>query len=154
MFENDPLKVYYQNHPNATIKDYLDYLDTKKKEDFEKENNRNDLKIQWYKDLAGRFFILKFNERVYMVIYVDKYPSTEFKTKYTVYSINVEHNTIVKEDNREINRHWFKNPYEKPYWGQNEGECIEITKEVYKDIVNKYNICHDFVKSIDIKNIR
>ena len=151
MFENYPLiEIYYRNHPDATIKEYLEYCRKLKENEKLNENTRYENCIEWYKNLQDRYFILNMNNVSFIALYVDKWPDTEYDNRYTCYNINIEKPNIIK-DKREINRLWFKNPYEKPYYGEYYGGCKEITKEEFDSIVQKYNTIETLVKSINVK---
>ena len=143
---------YYQTNPNDSIKDYIEYVNNYKKEERCKEEERLKNCNEWYKALEGRCFLISFHSNAHIVLKVTKWPNTEFKNQYLCYNIYYNPNSISKE-NRDVNRYWFKNPYEKPYHGQNEGSCREISEESYNEIVEKCSKIEEIVNSIDIKNL-
>lgn len=144
---------YYQTNPNDSIKDYIEYVNNCKKEEQCKEEERLKNRNEWYKSLEGRCFLISFHSNAHMVLKVTKWPNTEFKNPYLCYNIYYNPNRIIKEENRDVNRYWFKNPYEKPYYGQNEGSCREISEETYNEIVEKCAKVEEIINSIDIKNL-
>lgn len=144
---------YYQTNPNDSIKDYIEYVNNYKKEEQCKEEERLKNRNEWYKALEGRCFLISFHSNSHIVLKVTKWPNTEFKNPYLCYNISYNPNHISKEENRDINRYWFKNPYERPYYGQNEGSCREISEESYNEIVEKCSKIEEITKSIDIKNL-
>lgn len=148
-----PIVIYYQYHPDATIKEYLEYEALKEKEKKDAELERQNKCLEWYKALEGRYFLICFNSNAYMAVKVTKWPDTEFKNKYICYNIGLNPNNIIKEENRDVNRYWFKNPYEKPYFGQNEGSCKEISEEKYNEIVEKCARIEEITNSINVKNL-
>lgn len=151
MFNNEsPIEIYYRNHPKALVEEYLQYVKEEKERKYAEEKERYNNCIEWYKNLNGRYFIITFNRSSFIALYVDKWPSSEFNTSYTCYNISLDSYSICKTE-RKINRYWFKNPYEKPYSGQDVGECKEITKEEFDSIVDKCNIIENLVKSINLK---
>ena len=150
---NSDIEIYFNSHPDATIKEYLDYVKAKDIEKKEYESEREKNRIEWYKALEGRCFIITFHSRAHIVLKVTEWPNAEFKNKYLCYNIYIDPNYIIKEENREVNRYWFKNPYEKPYYGQNEGSCKEISEEMYNEIVEKCEKVEEIINSINIKNL-
>jgi len=144
---------YYQTNPNGSIKDYIEYVNNYKKEEQSKEEERLKNRNEWYKSLEGRCFLISFHSNAHIVLKVTKWPDTEFRNQYLCYNIYYNPNRIIKEENRDVNRYWFKNPYEKPYYGQNEGSCKEISEETYNEIVEKYTRIEEIINSIDIKNL-
>ena len=152
LFEHlSPIEIYYQNNPDATLKDYLDYEAAQRKEVADKEQERHDKCMQWYKDLEGRCFAINFNGNVFMVLKVTKWPNTEFRNKYTCYHISLNPAHISKEDSCDVNRYWFNNPYEVPHVGQNMNKCAEIPEEVYNEIVSKCEQIKSITDSVNIK---
>ena len=152
MFNTEsPIEIYYRSHPDATIKEFIDYTKEQDRRKQEAENERYNNCIDWYKNLEGRYFIINFNGTSYLAVYVDRWPSTEFNNKYQSYGISTDKYSIIDEKGREINRYWFKNPYEKPYCGQNNGSCKEITKEEFEDIAKKCIEIKNIVESINLK---
>ena len=144
---------YYQANPNDSIKDYIEYVNNCKKEERCKEEERSKKCIEWYKSLEGRYFLITFHGCSHIVLKVTKWPNTEFKNSYLCYNIHYNPNSIIKEENRDVNRYWFKNPYEKPYYGQNEGSCKEISEDSYNEIVEKCSKIEEIINSIDIKKL-
>jgi len=144
---------YYQTNPNDSIKDYIEYINNCRKEEQCKEEERLKNRNEWYKSLEGRCFLISFHSNAHIVLKVTKWPDTEFKNPYLCYNIYHNPTNIIKEENRDVNRYWFKNPYEKPYHGQNEGSCKEISEETYNEIVEKCARVEEIINSIDIKNI-
>jgi hypothetical protein len=152
MFNNEsPIEIYYQSHPDATIKEFIDYTKEQDRRRQEAETERYNNCIDWYKNLEGRYFIINFNGTSFLAVYVDRWPSTEFNNKYQSYGISTDKYSIINEKGRDINRYWFKNPYEKPYFGQNDGSCKEITKEEFEDIAKKCIEIKNIVESINLK---
>ena len=137
---------YYATHPNASIGDYLDYVKSCEADTREKENERQKNCTDWYKALAGRYFILDFNGNSFCAVKVDSWPSTEFKNRYDCYNINLRYKGMYFES-RDINRYWFNNPYERPYIGRGTNKCKEITKEQYDSIVEKAKQIKEFVET-------
>ena len=147
-----PVEIYYNTHPDATIKEFIDFVKEETRRKNEAERERSEKCTNWYKELAGRYFIINFNGSSFLAIYVDHWPSNEFNNKYQCYGISIKDSYCISNQNgREVNRYWFKNPYEKPYYGRNEGSCKEITKEEFDDIANKYSQIKDIVESINLK---
>lgn len=144
---------YYQMNPNDSIKDYIEYVNNCKKGEQCKEEERFKNCNEWYKALEGRCFLISFHSNAHIVLKVTKWPNTEFKNQYLCYNIYYNPNSIIKEENRFVNRYWFKNPYEKPYHGQNEGSCREISEESYNEIIEKYSKIEETFNSINIKNL-
>ena len=144
---------YYQTNPNDSIKDYIEYVNNCKKEEQSKEEERLKNCIDWYKSLEGRYFLISFHSNAHIVLKVTKWPNTEFKNSYLCHNIYFNPTHIIKEENRDVNRYWFKNPHEKLYHGQNQGSCREISEESYNEIVEKYARVKEIINSIDIKNL-
>ena len=144
---------YYKTNPNDSIKDYIEYTNNCRKEEQCKEEERLKKRDEWYKSLEGRCFLISFHSNAHIVLKVTKWPNTEFKNPYLCYNISYNPNRISKQENRDVNRYWFKNPYEKPYYGQNEGSCREISEESYNEIVEKYARVEEITNSIDVKNL-
>ena len=135
-----PVEIYYKTHPDATIKDFIDFIKEETRRKNEAERERSEKCTNWYKELAGRYFIFNFNGSSFLAVYVDHCPSNEFNNKYQCYGISIKDSYCISNQNgREVNRYWFKNPYE------------EITKEEFDDIANKYSQIKDIVESINLK---
>jgi len=145
--------VYFQYHPDATLKEYLEYEALKEKEKKDAVLERQNKCLEWYKALEGRCFLICFHSNSYMAVKVTKWPDTEFQNKYICYNISLNPNFINKEENKNVNRYWFKNPYENPYYGQNEGLCKEISEEKYNEIAEKCAQIEEITNSINIRNI-
>ncbi len=150
---NSDIEIYFKSHPDATVKEYLDYIKAKNTEKIEAENERQKKCIEWYKSLEGRCFLISFHSNAHIVLKVTKWPDTEFQNSYLCYNIYYNPNYIIKEENRDVNRYWFKNPYEKPYYGQKEGSCKEISEEKYNEIAEKYAQIEEITNSINVRNI-
>jgi len=148
---NSDIEIYFKSHPDATIKEYLDYVKAKDIEKKKSKDEREKNRIEWYKALEGKCFLITFHSNAHIVLKVTKWPKTEFQNEYLCYNIYSDY--IVKEDNRNVNRYWFKNPYEKPYYGQNEGSCREISEESYNEIAEKCAKVEEIINSINIKNL-
>lgn len=144
--DNINIFEYYKTHPDASIKDYLDYVNEYR----EKEQKEREEKIKncenWYKALAGRYFVFDFNGCSFCAVKVDKWPSNEFRNKYDCYNIDTRCQGIVFE-NRDINRYWFNNPYERDYTGRGSTKCKEITKEQFDFIAENANNIKSFVET-------
>jgi hypothetical protein len=144
--DNINIFEYYKTHPDASIKDYLDYVNEYR----EKEQKEREEKIknceEWYKALAGRYFVFDFNGCSFCAVKVDKWPSNEFRNKYDCYNIDARRQGIVFE-NRDINRYWFNNPYERDYTGRDSTKCKEITKEQFDFIAENANNIKSFVET-------
>lgn len=145
------IENYYAIHPNATLKEYFDYIKEenkiKKQQVIEKEHKL----IEWYKNLEGRYFILNFNNDSFLAVYVDKWPNNAYNNPYLCYNIVLDTNCINEQEKRQVSRYWFKNPYEDNYFGQNEGSCKEITKEEFDSIVDKYKTIKNLIGTINLK---
>jgi len=146
-----PIEIYYKNHPKALVEEYLQYVKEENERKKAIENERYNNCIDWYKNLEGRYFIIDFNGTSFLAVYVDRWPSNEFNNKYQCYAISTDKYSIIDENGREVNRYWFKNPYEKPYHGQNFGSCKEITKEEFEYIAKKCVEVKNIVESINLK---
>lgn len=149
MFESNSIKDYLLKHPEASLKEYWEYENMKEKEKKDAESQRLDKCIEWYKALEGRYFLMDFNGNSKMALKVTKWPDTEYRNTYCCYNISLNPAHIDKEVNRDVNRYWFKNPYET-YYGQNIGSCKEISEEEFNDIVEKCNQIEELTKSIKV----
>ena len=150
--DNSDIEIYFKSHPDATVKEYLDYAKAKDDEKKESESERKKNRIEWYKALKGRCFLITFHSCSHIALKVTNCPSEGTENTYICYNIHIKPNYITKED-RYINPYWFKNPYEKYFHGQNEGSCIEISEEKYNEIVEKCARVEEIVNSINIKDL-
>lgn len=137
---------YYRANPDASVKDFIDYVKTCEDDSRAKENERQKKCEDWYKSLAGRYFIFDFNGCSFCAVKVDSWPSNEFKNKYDCYDIDTRYQGMYFES-RDVNRYWFNNPYEKPYTGRGSTKCKEITKEQYESIAEKAKQIKNFVET-------
>ena len=54
MFNTEsPIEIYYWSHPDATIKEFIDYTKEQDRRKQEAENERYNNCIDWYKNLEG-----------------------------------------------------------------------------------------------------
>ena len=126
---------YLSIHPNDKLFDYVNFL--KEQEDITR-NERKELlhnRLEWYKALVGRYFIIDFNGCSYCVVYIDKLFTNDITTKFLTYDIyrsSVQF-SITKE-NRPINRFWLNCPYEDECFGK----CTTKVKEITKEEFDKY----------------
>lgn len=149
---NKEIEIYYKDHPNSTLKEFLDYVKEQDRIKFDLESENYYKKMDWYKNLEGRYFMINFNSNLFLVLYVDHWPNSEFRNKYLCYNISISDSYITKQDERNVNRYWFHNPYETLNYGQNDCcNCKEITKEEFDSIIEKSSQIKEIVESINIK---
>jgi hypothetical protein len=141
---NVNIEIFYKSNPDAKLKDYFDACE---KADEEIRKN-NELKNNWYKELANRYFIINFNGFSFCAVKVDKWPDTNYENLYLCYNINSDEKTIVKE-NRKINRYWFNNPFENS--ALTNTKCTEISEDEFNSIAKIYEQVKDLTDSINIK---
>lgn len=142
---NVDIEIFYRSNPDATLKDYFDAC---KKADEEIRKN-NELKNNWYKELANRYFIINFNGASFCVVKVDKWPDTNYENLYLCYNVNINAKTIEKEK-RKVNRYWFNNPFENS--GLSCNKCKEISEDEFNKIAEAYEQIEKLVDSINIKD--
>jgi len=126
------VKDLNSENPDMTLGQFLNKLNEKEKIRKEERVKQLNNKLEWYKNLIGRYFILNFNDVSYCVVYIDKLFSGEITTKFLTYDIHrsSEQFSITKE-NRPINKLWFNCPYEDEYFGKSSTKVKEITKEEF-----------------------
>lgn len=143
---------YLKLNPNASLKDWGDYLTSCEEATKQYENEQYKKCEDFYKELEGRYFIINFNGASFCIIKVDKWPSNQYVNKYDCYNIyNDSYKSSIEFERRNINRYWFNNPYEKKYYGSGSTKCKEITKEEYDDIVDKAKKIKEIIGSINLK---
>lgn len=136
---NSNIEIYLKSHPDATIKEYLDYVKAKDNIERAKRAEQLNNKVQWYKDLIGRYFILNFNGCAYTVVHVDKMFSGDFATQFPVYNVYRSKDKVsIDKENRIVNKFWFNCPYEDPYYGKGSTKVKEITKEEFDNFTKLY----------------
>lgn len=141
------MEDYMRVHPNATLEEYIKHVkEIKNALENEEIERRNNI-LNWYKELEGRYFVINFNNNSFIALYVNKWPDTQYDTKYDCYEILLSESKLYLEK-RSINRHWFCNPYE---YHDDYTKCYEITKEEYESIVEKATEVKEIVKSINLK---
>ena len=74
---NSDIEIYFKSHPDATVKEYLDYVKAKNIEKREAENERQEKCIEWYKSLEGRCFLISFHSNAHIVLKVTKCPNAQ-----------------------------------------------------------------------------
>lgn len=129
-------KEYLKNHPEATLNEYVKYVDKIKKDEIETaiEIERN--KKQWYEDLIGRYFCINFNDRSKAYCKLSKNDNGLVSEPcYNIYKDSSE--ISFKKETRYINYVWFNNPYEDNYKKDKHVRIVELTKEQYDEVVSK-----------------
>ena len=136
--ETNYIKSYLSSHPEASLKDYVDYLDSIEKEKRDKETERQNNERKYFESMIGKYFIINFNNSSYIVVYIDKLISGT-RDKFKCYDIIIGQKFSIECEIREFNKFWFiNNPYLPPVLGQACQWTKEISKEEYEAIVKQY----------------
>jgi hypothetical protein len=145
------INEYLKLHPDASLKDWADYIKSSEEEEFKERKERYKKCEEWYKTLEGRYFIINFNGASFCAVKIDKWPSSTYGNTYDCYNINLQYNGIWFEK-RPINRLWFDNPYESEYYsGKGVSGYKEITEEDFDNIAYKAKQFKETIKEIDLK---
>ena len=133
------LELSLSANPNITLAEYLNQLNERQKIEREKRAEQLNNRVQWYKDLIGRYFIINFNGCAYSVVNVDKMFSSDLTTQFPVYNIYRSKDKFsIDKENRIINKLWFNCPYEDEYYGKGTTKVKEITKEEFENFTKLY----------------
>ena len=119
-------------NPDMTIGQFLNKMNEKEKIRKDEEAKRLNNKLEWYKNLIGRYFILNFNGVSYSVVYVNKLFTGEYTSKFPTYHVYRSNDkcSIDKEDGI-VNKLSFNCPYEDEHYGGTAVKVKEITKEEF-----------------------
>lgn len=132
----DEIKEYRQNHPSASLEDYVAHLE-------EADNAMKELiqtRKDWYRGLVGRYFNLR--EWYFKVFEED---GELFMDSYEVYFSDDDAKTVMvtRCNYSALIEDWFYSPFDIP---REDYASIakEITEETFNKVVNKYNeICEN-----------
>lgn len=161
MFENNYTinSEYINNHPDMTLKEYLDECKNNELKHQKEENERKKKEIEYYNSLKDKYFIINFNNSSYIIVYVDKELGNKNNVKFYCYSIVYWDNNRFefKEETREFNNLWFDNPYTQNYctYGKPVQWCKEIKKDEYEGIINMLRSCKsvlNHIKDVSLNN--
>lgn len=140
-------KEYLNKHPEATLKEYLDYVEAEDKAKNDAIAEREKKYKEWFESKIGSYFLIDFNGNSKMVFELAYSPNFGRSTKNLVAktsyewfkdSINVK---LSIEKNRHINALWLPNPYTNSpslTLGVNK-EVYELTKEEFDEYVSIFN---------------
>lgn len=140
-------KEYLNKHPEASLKEYLDYVAAEDKAKNDAITEREKKYKEWFESKIGSYFLVDFNGNSKMVFELAYRPNFGRSTKdlvaKTAYewfkdSVTVKLST---EKNRPVNELWLPNPHRNsPSWtlGGNK-EVYELTKEEFDEYVSIFN---------------
>ena len=133
MFTLSTLKEYLLINPNATLKEYYEYLENIKNKQIEDEKRKEKELNDFYESLIGKYFYYSFNSSSRMYLQVTKNLNTHtspIELAYTMFVTNTQSNYEITD--RYINKLWCK-------------DFVEISKQNF-DIVKEF-----FEKRINTK---
>lgn len=164
--EISEIKKFASENPQATVTDFVSYLENKKTSTLKEEQKRLENLSDWLRALDGRFFMVKFNEHSRIVFQVSNQTNPFYVTTLTVvqpaYEIDFDPNdsvyknlSIVLNSRRAINRLWFKCPYESADHQlgiqRSTNEIKELTELEFLQVVELYHKIKDTY--VEYKNI-
>lgn len=136
-----PEEIYLENHPNSTLKEYIDYLhleELKRSQELEESSRRHKELLASY---IGKCFKIDFNGQ--SVIYFKLVTDLDnlisgghaYLPTYEVY-ISSDKISMGFEPKRFINLMWF--PNQECWYGRNNNKATIISEESYNKIVSIY----------------
>lgn len=140
-------KEYLYKHPEASLKEYLDYVAAEDKARNDAIIERENKYKEWFESKIGSYFLIDFNGNSKMVFELGYRANFGRSPKDLVAKIAYEwfkDSVSVKlstEKNRGVNELWLPNPYtNRPSWtlGGNK-EVYELTKEEFDEYVSIFN---------------
>lgn len=133
------IKEYSQNHPGASLEDYVAHLEDIQNAMAERMKARKD----WYRGLVGRYFNM--GEWYFKVFEEDGELLTD---SYEVYFNDDDDKTVMvtRCNYGALIEDWFYSPFDSPRQ-DNASIAKEITEETFNKVVDKYNeICENVGK--------
>ena len=148
---NTELINYLNSFKGQSVDSLINQLTINESENQEKEKTRAQNLIKWYKDLNGRYFLIKFNTFSFIVVKIEN----EFDSNITIsqpsYNIYKAKNYFkIEFENRQINKFWLNNPFEEYHYEQNSTQVRELTEEEYGEYVRLYNDTKTLFNTINL----
>lgn len=145
------VEEYYNKYPNATLQDYISYLQDKENKEIEsKEQVAN-----WYKTLVGKFFYFS---KMYIAVKMNE-NNEIYMNEICIDILNLEENDkwlSMSQRIEDLYESWFKNPFKDDYseYELSNGFAIEIDEEEYRKVETIFNKYYkEIQKEIEINNI-
>ena len=130
---------YFKQHPEATLKEYIDACDNMEKTRAEQEREREKAELEYFREhYAGKYVKITFHSQAHTfcgpipndIMYGDrKVPCLDVHNNSAEYGPSLK----VQYEKRTINRFWLQNPY-FPVVNRTNVTCEVITKEDYEHI--------------------
>lgn len=131
---------YLQEHPNATLAQYEEYLvDTQNEIQRQKKEEQANA-ANWFNDLIGRYFLLDHNGASYCYFKLAKANNGKFVSDGPSICLLYESGSLkqIKVDKEYwLNPIWFSNPYIKTYGTPGIRAIKEISKEEFDEVSEK-----------------
>lgn len=142
------LQRYSELYPDMTIKELVEKLQQEKKDADEKESIRQENEKKWFKDLVGKYVSINHNGVAFTIFFVDK--EISYMTSFKVFNVYRDKDKFsIQQENREINKYWFDNPYLIKNYGDKANMKI-ITEEEYNKVKELYKTFNKQFKNLDI----
>ena len=132
------IEKFLKDRPDASLREFVDDLKEKQKCDEQRERERRENEIQWYKDHAeGKYFLITFHYAAHT--FLGPIPkdiwssSNKFIPCINVYTNTSNKGVRVETEERYINLLWLQNPYSKDVDKCNV-KCKEISKEEFDSV--------------------
>lgn len=132
------IEKFLKEHPDASLREFVDDLKEKQKCDEQRERERRENEIQWYKDhVEGKYFLITFHSAAHTFLGPIPKDIGSGSIK-SIHCINVYTNTSdrgvrVETEERYINLLWLQNPYSKDV-DKCGVKCKEISKEEFDSV--------------------
>lgn len=148
------LKLHLQEHPNATVREYYEYLKEERKRQKEEERTRQENENVWYDEQIGKYFFVNFNSSSYHLFQLSRKTHDEYfaDVYYSIYTYDSNSSLQIEKDVY-INKIWLDNPYSEKY--RSYKKCKEVSKEEwdnYMSVFHEYEQTHEKLKKM-VKNI-
>lgn len=143
------LKQYLDSHPDASLKEYLDYLENESKIKLEEAKKLETEKEEWYKNLENKYFKVTHNATSFGYFYISEVQQAPYRAPVVIadiyYSIlSTEKLLRISEENRNyVNHLWFGCPYENGAVDL----MTEISRQEFEDKISKIK---GYIKNFEI----
>ena len=144
----EELENYSKRYPNITVEELIENIKKEKKQALVDDETRKENEKKWFEDLIGKYILIDFNDKSYVVFYCDKsIMSSFYDTKFECFNIHrTSKGFDLSKEKRGINYLWFNCPYTNQF-GCDSAKITFITEEKYNQIAEIYNTMESRLKA-------
>ena len=147
-FNTITIDNYLNNHPNSSLEDFREYLNTIESERIKSLKDSENRHRELIKSFENKCFRIDFNSQSVLYFKIKENILNVSPIKVDAYNvlINSDNISMSLEKGRVINLCWF--PGQEEWFGASNEKSEIISDDCFNKIVNEYNIFFDMAKRV------